>query len=158
MKSRLVHVLIQRVRGLAPPDEIERRYGAILDFERRLADDGVRIVKIMLHISPGEQAERLLARLDDPEKHWKYNVGDVDERVHWASYMEAFQIAIERTAAAHAPWFVVPANAKWYARAAVQRIVISELQRIDPRWPRPAFDVAAERARVAGTLELRWPE
>ncbi|QYM75141.1 polyphosphate kinase 2 family protein [Leucobacter luti] len=156
-RSHYEDVLIQRVRSFAPPEEIERRYGAIIDFERRIADDGVRIVKIMLHISPEEQAARLLDRLGDPEKHWKYNAGDVDERLLWPEYMDAFQLAIERTAAPHAPWYVVPANAKWYARAAVQRIVISELQRIGPEWPAVDFDVAAERARVEATLGLSWP-
>ena len=156
-RSHYEDVLIQRVRGLAPPEEIERRYGAITDFERRISDEGVHIVKIMLHVSPEEQASRLLDRLDTPEKHWKYNPGDVDERLYWQSYMEAFQIAIERTGAEHAPWFVVPANAKWYARVAVQRIVISELQRIAPDWPAVKFDVAAERERVQQSLGLRWP-
>ena len=156
-RSHYEDVLIQRVRGFAPPEEIERRYGAIAEFEKRIADEGVHIIKIMLHVSPEEQASRLLDRLDDPEKHWKYNPGDVDERVHWPAYMEAFQIAIERTNAAHAPWFVVPANAKWYARAAVQRIVISELQRVAPAWPAVKFDVAAERERVQQSLSLRWP-
>lgn len=156
-RSHYEDVLIQRVRGFAPPEEIERRYGAIAEFEKRLADEGVHIIKIMLHVSPEEQASRLLDRLDDPEKHWKYNPGDVDERVHWSAYMEAFQIAIERTNAEHAPWFVVPANAKWYSRAAVQRIVISELQRIAPAWPAVKFDVAAERERVQQSLGLRWP-
>ncbi len=156
-RSHYEDVLVQRVHGLAGPEEIERRYGAIIDFERRIADDGVRIVKIMLHVSPEEQAERLLSRLDDPEKRWKYNPGDVDERVHWPAYMEAFQTAIERTNAEHAPWFVVPANAKWYARVAVQRIVIAALQELGPEWPEPDFDVAAERARLEATADLRWP-
>jgi PPK2 family polyphosphate:nucleotide phosphotransferase len=156
-RSHFEDVLIQRVRGFAPPEEIERRYGAIVDFEERIAGKGVRIVKIMLHISPEEQGTRLLDRLNDPEKHWKYNPGDVDERVHWSSYMQAFQIAIERTHAEHAPWYVVPANAKWYARAAVQRIVISELQRLSPEWPAVKFDVAAERERVLQTLGISWP-
>lgn len=156
-RSHYEDVLIQRVRGFAPPEEIERRYGAIAEFEKRIADEGVHIIKIMLHVSPEEQASRLLDRLDTPEKHWKYNPGDVDERLHWKSYMEAFQIAIERTNAEHAPWFVVPANAKWYARAAVQRIVISELQRVAPAWPAVKFDVAAERERVQQSLSLRWP-
>lgn len=156
-RSHYEDVLIQRVRGFAPPEEIERRYGAIADFEQRIADDGVHIVKIMLHISPEEQAERLLDRLADPEKHWKYNAGDVDERLLWPDYMEAFQLAIERTVAPHAPWFVVPANKKWYARAAVQRIVISELQRIGPEWPTVDFDVAAEQARVEASLGISWP-
>lgn len=156
-RSHYEDVLIQRVRGFAPPEEIERRYGAIAEFEKRIADEGVHIIKIMLHVSPEEQASRLLDRLDTPEKHWKYNPGDVDERLHWKSYMEAFQIAIERTNAEHAPWFVVPANAKWYARAAVQRIIISELQRVAPAWPAVKFDVAAERERVQQSLGLRWP-
>ena len=156
-RSHYEDVLIQRVRGFAPPEEIERRYGAIAEFEKRIADEGVHIIKIMLHVSPEEQASRLLDRLDTPEKHWKYNPGDVDERLHWKSYMEAFQIAIERTHADHAPWFVVPANAKWYARAAVQRIVISRLQRIAPEWPAVKFDVATERERVQQSLGLSWP-
>ncbi len=156
-RSHYEDVLIQRVRAFAPPEEIERRYGAIVEFERRIAENGVRILKIMLHISPEEQAARLLSRLDDPEKHWKYNPGDVDERLLWPDYMDAFRIAIDRTNAAHAPWYVVPANAKWYARAAVQRIVISELQRMAPAWPIPDFDVAAERARIEGSIQLRWP-
>ena len=157
-RSHYEDVLIQKVRAFASPEEIERRYGAIVDFERRIAASGVRIVKIMLHISPEEQAERLLSRLDDPEKHWKYNPGDVDERLHWPAYMDAFQTAIERTSTETAPWFVVPANAKWYARVAVQRIVISELAKLSPHWPEPDFDVAAERQRVVDSLDLRWPE
>lgn len=156
-RSHYEDVIVQRVRSLAPPEEIERRYDAIAEFERRIADDGVRIVKIMLHISPEEQAERLLARLDEPEKHWKYDPGDVDERLRWAEYMEAFQAAIERTNAPHAPWFVVPADAKWYARVAVQRVVLSELHGIDPRWPVGDFDPEEQRSRVERTLELRWP-
>ncbi|GAB2568350.1 PPK2 family polyphosphate kinase [Leucobacter ruminantium] len=156
-RSHYEDVIVQRVRSLAPPEEIERRYEAIAEFERRIADDGVRIVKIMLHISPEEQAERLLARLDEPEKHWKYDPGDVDERLRWAEYMEAFQAAIDRTNAPHAPWFVVPADAKWYARVAVQRIVLSELHGIDPRWPAGDFDPEEQRSRVERTLDLRWP-
>lgn len=156
-RSHYEDVLIQRVREFAPPEEIERRYGAIADFERRISDDGVRIVKIMLHVSPEEQAVRLIERLDDPTKRWKYNGGDVDERVLWPEYMEAFQAAIERSSAPYAPWFVVPANAKWYSRAAVQRIVISELQSLAPQWPAADFDVAVECERVVATQGLSWP-
>lgn len=156
-RSHYEDVLIQRVRAFAPPEEIERRYGAITEFERRIADTGVRLVKIMLHVSPEEQATRLADRLADPSKHWKYNPGDIDERKLWPTYMEAFQLAIERTAAPHAPWFVVPANAKWYARAAVQRIVIGELAGLDPQWPAADFDVAEEQARLAATAGMRWP-
>jgi PPK2 family polyphosphate:nucleotide phosphotransferase len=156
-RSHYEDVLIQRVRSFAPPGEIERRYGAISDFEKRIWDKGVKIVKIMLHISPQEQEKRLLARLDNPEKHWKYNTGDLNERLLWPAYMDAFQIAIERTHTEFAPWFVVPANAKWYARAAVQRIVISELSAMDLQWPVGDFDVERERQRVAQSADLRWP-
>ncbi|KUF06850.1 PPK2 family polyphosphate kinase [Leucobacter sp. G161] len=156
-RSHYEDVLIQRVRSFAPAEEIERRYGAITAFEQRLADEGVHIVKVMLHVSPQEQAERLSDRLADPAKHWKYNPGDVDERKLWPAYMEAFQTAIDRSNAPHAPWYVVPANSKWYARVAVQRIVIGELERINPQWPAADFDVVAEQARLAETSELRWP-
>lgn len=156
-RSHYEDVLIQRVRSFAPPGEIERRYGAISDFEKRIWDKGVKIVKIMLHISPQEQEKRLLARLDNPEKHWKYNTGDLNERLLWPAYMDVFQIAIERTHTEFAPWFVVPANAKWYARAAVQRIVISELSAMDLQWPVGDFDVERERQRVAQSADLRWP-
>lgn len=156
-RSHYEDVLIQRVREFASAEEIERRYGAITEFERGLVADGVRIVKIMLHVSPEEQAQRLSDRLADPAKHWKYNPGDVDERQLWPEYMDAFQISIERTSTPDAPWYVVPANAKWYARVAVQRLVIQALQGIDPQWPDADFDVTAEQARLAATADLRWP-
>lgn len=150
-RSHYEDVLIGRVRQLAPADEIERRYGAIVDFEKRLADRGVHIVKVMLHISGDEQKSRLAERLERPDKHWKYNPGDVDERELWPAYMDAYQTLFERTSADQAPWFVVPANAKWYARLAVQALLIDVLERIDPQWPEADFDVAAEKARLAAT-------
>lgn len=156
-RSHYEDVLIQKVREFAPPEEIERRYGAINDFEKRVTDAGVRVVKIMLHISPEEQAERLLNRLNEPDKHWKYNPGDVDERALWPEYMDAFQTVFERTNTDYAPWYVVPANAKWYARTAVQQIVIDELNKIDPQWPDADFDVETERRKVQDTRELSWP-
>ncbi|WP_309069150.1 PPK2 family polyphosphate kinase, partial [Microbacterium sp.] len=96
-RSHYEDVLIGRVRRLADSQELERRYGAIADFERRVADRGIRIVKVMLHISPQEQGKRLMERLERPDKHWKYNPGDVDERAHWPAYMDAYQTAIART-------------------------------------------------------------
>lgn len=150
-RSHYEDVLIGRVRELAPPEEIERRYGAIVDFEKRLSDAGVRIVKVMLHISPDEQKTRLMERLDRPDKHWKYNPGDVDERKLWPAYMDAYQTVFERTSSEIAPWHVVPANAKWYARLAVQALLLEALEAIDPQWPAATFDVAAEKARLAAT-------
>jgi PPK2 family polyphosphate:nucleotide phosphotransferase len=150
-RSHYEDVLIGRVRALAPADEIEQRYGEIVDFERRLADDGISIVKVMLHISRDEQKARLQERLERPDKHWKYNPGDVDERMLWDDYQRAYQLAIERTDADHAPWFVVPANHKWYARLAVQALLITALERIDPQWPVADFDVEVEKGRLAAS-------
>ncbi|GAA5202515.1 PPK2 family polyphosphate kinase [Microbacterium jejuense] len=150
-RSHYEDVLIGRVRSLAPADEIERRYGAINEFEKRVSDAGTRIVKVMLHISPDEQKERLMERLDRSDKHWKYNPGDVDERELWPSYMAAYQTVFERTSTEHAPWHVVPADRKWYARLAVQHLLLEALEAIDPHWPAATFDVAAEKARLAAS-------
>ncbi len=150
-RSHYEDVLIGKVRALASPDELERRYGAINEFEEGLSDAGTRIVKVMLHISYDEQRERLMERLERPDKHWKYNPGDVDEREQWPHYMDAFQTVFERTSTDHAPWFVVPANRKWYARLAVQNLLLDALERIDPQWPAATFDVEAEKHRLAAT-------
>ena len=148
-RSHYEDVLIGRVRALAPADEIERRYDAIVAFEKGLVDRGIRIVKVMLHISADEQKSRLGERLERPDKHWKYNPGDVDERRLWDEYMAAYQTVFERTSTPEAPWFVVPANRKWYARLAVQALLLDALEDIDPPWPAADFDVAAEKKRLA---------
>ncbi|MCI1019158.1 polyphosphate kinase 2 family protein [Microbacterium sp. C5A9] len=150
-RSHYEDVLIGRVRSLAPADEIERRYDAINDFEAQAAAAGTRIVKVMLHISPDEQKSRLMERLDRPDKHWKYNPGDVDERLLWDEYMAAYQTVFDRTSTAAAPWHVIPANHKWYARLAVQELLLAALQGIDPQWPAADFDVAAEKKRLAAS-------
>ncbi|WP_396658554.1 polyphosphate kinase 2 family protein [Microbacterium sp.] len=150
-RSHYEDVLIGRVRELAPADEIERRYGAINDFEKKLTDSGTRIVKVMLHISPDEQKARLMERLERPDKHWKYNPGDVDERELWPAYMDAYQTVFERTSTDWAPWYVVPANRKWYARLAVQHLLLNTLEELDPQWPPADYDVAAEKERLAAT-------
>ena len=148
-RSHYEDVLIGRVRQLAPAPEIERRYGAINDFERQLADQGTVIVKCMLHISPAEQKRRLLARLDDPTKYWKYDPGDVDERQLWASYAEAYEIALERTHTEHAPWYVVPSDKKWYRNLAVAKLLHEALEGMDLDWPPAGFDIEHERQRLA---------
>ncbi|WP_243074192.1 PPK2 family polyphosphate kinase [Microbacterium sp. SS28] len=150
-RSHYEDVLIARVRGFAPPEEIERRYDAINDFEKKTTDAGTRVVKVMLHISSDEQKSRLMRRLERPDKHWKYNPGDVDERLLWPKYMEAYQIAIERTSTDAAPWHVIPANRKWFARVAVQALLLAALEEINPKWPLATFDVEAEKARLAAS-------
>lgn len=148
-RSHYEDVLIHRVHGWATPDEIKRRYVAINEFETRLADSGTKIIKVMLHISSAEQKERLLARLDDPSKHWKYSRGDLDERAHWEDYMAAYQAAIDETSTPNAPWHVVPSNKKWFARIAVQQLLLGALSGLKLEWPKAEFDVAAERELVA---------
>lgn len=148
-RSHYEDVLVHRVRGLSPLATVEERYGLIRAFEEEITAGGTRIVKVMLHISKEEQRERLEARLDEPEKHWKFNPGDVDERAHWDAYMDAYRIAIERTDTETAPWFVVPADRKWYARLAVQELLIETLQGLELTWPEADFDVEEQRRRLA---------
>jgi PPK2 family polyphosphate:nucleotide phosphotransferase len=150
-RSHYEDVLIHRVRGLSPPEAIEERYGIIADFENELAAQGTTIIKVMLHISADEQKERLAERLDRPEKHWKYNPGDVDERLLWAKYQEAYEIALRRTSTVVAPWYVIPANRKCYARWSVQKLLLEALQGINPQWPTVDYDVEAEKRRLAAS-------
>jgi PPK2 family polyphosphate:nucleotide phosphotransferase len=150
-RSHYEDVLIEKVRGMAPSDEIEKRYGMITDFEAEVAASGTTIIKVMLHISPDEQKARLLARLDDPTKQWKFNPGDVDERAYWNQYQDAYQIAIRRTTTDAAPWYVVPADHKWFSRLAVQDILLTHLRALNADWPKPTYDVAAQRARVVAS-------
>lgn len=150
-RSHYEDVLIARVRQLASAEVIEARYGEILEFEDSVVATGTAIVKVMLHISPEEQKLRLQERLDRPDKHWKYNPGDVDERQHWPAYLAAYQVALARTSTAQAPWYVVPADRKWYARWAVQSLLLDAVRRTDPQWPAADFDVQAEKARLAAS-------
>jgi PPK2 family polyphosphate:nucleotide phosphotransferase len=148
-RSHYEDVLIARVRGFADPAEIERRYGAINAFEARLVDEGYSVVKCMLHISADEQRARLEERLANPEKHWKYNPGDVDERALWPAYREAYEIALERTNTDVAPWHVVPADKKWFRNLAVGHLLLQTLRGLDLQWPAADFDVEAEKFRLA---------
>jgi PPK2 family polyphosphate:nucleotide phosphotransferase len=150
-RSHYEDVLIARVRSLVDTDRLERRYDAINAFEQRLVDEGTVVVKCMLHISPEKQQERLLERLDDPEKHWKFNPGDVDERALWPAYQAAYEIALERCNSDAAPWHVVPADRKWYRNWAVGTMLLEALQRMGLSWPTADFDVAEQRRRL---LEL----
>ncbi|MGI9085343.1 MAG: PPK2 family polyphosphate kinase [Aeromicrobium sp.] len=150
-RSQYEDVLICRVRELAPPDEIERRYGAINDFEQAYVDGGGTIIKCMLRITADDQKERLAARLDAPSKHWKYNPGDLDERALWDDYREAYELALERCTTDAAPWFVVPSGRKWYRNWAVAMLLLEHLRALDLDWPPADFDVGTEKARVAAS-------
>ena len=151
-RSHYEDVLIGRVRQLADAAEIERRYGAIVDFEQRIAASGTVIVKCMLHISPDEQRERLAERLERPDKHWKFNPGDIAERALWPEYQQAYQLAIERTSTDAAPWYVIPANHKWYARLAVAELLTDALRSLGQSWPPADFDVEEQQRLLAATV------
>lgn len=150
-RSQYEDVLIVRVHDLVPPSQWSRRYAQINAFEKKVAASGTTVIKVMLHISSDEQKARLAERLDRPDKHWKFNPGDLDERAHWAAYQEAYQAAIEKCSTEVAPWFVVPADRKWYARLAVTNLVLEHLKAMDPQWPKADFDVEAQKKRLAET-------
>lgn len=137
---------------LATRDIFDERLEDIRAFERHMARSGTRIVKIMLHVSKEEQRKRLLARIDDPDKHWKFDGGDVAERAHWDAYMKAYDASIRATAAPDAPWYVIPADDKPFARVAVLSAIVSELSALP--LARPKADVEAREALKAARATL----
>jgi PPK2 family polyphosphate:nucleotide phosphotransferase len=140
-RSHYEDVLVARVHALVPESVWRRRYRHINHFEALLHDADTRIVKLFLHISREEQAERLRKRLEDPRKRWKFRRGDLAERARWDDYAAAYEEALARTSTEHAPWYVVPADHKWFRNWAVSRIVIEALEEMDPRYPAPAEDL-----------------
>jgi PPK2 family polyphosphate:nucleotide phosphotransferase len=148
-RSHYEDVLIARVHSLAPQKDIDDRYDAINEFERGLVEaDHTTVIKCLLHISGDTQRERLLARLTDPTKRWKFNSADVDERALWPDYQRAYEIALERCSTEAAPWYVVPSDHKWYRNWAVATLLTEHLCAMDPRWPEPDFVVEEQQARV----------
>jgi PPK2 family polyphosphate:nucleotide phosphotransferase len=142
-RSQYEDVLIVRVHGLVPQAEWEKRYEQINAWEAKQVAAGVTFVKVFLHISKKEQRERLLARLSDVRKHWKVNPGDIDERAKWESYREAYAAVLERCSTDVAPWYVIPADRKWYRNWALTHLLTETLEEMDPTWPeRPELDLA----------------
>jgi PPK2 family polyphosphate:nucleotide phosphotransferase len=140
-RSHYEDVLIARVKGLVPPQIIQERYGLINRFEAALVKGGTAIVKLYLHISEDEQRKRLLARLNEPDKHWKFSAADLTERSYWDDYQKAYAAAIRRCSTAAAPWYVVPANRKWYRDWAVTQILIEEMEAMKSVYPDPHLNV-----------------
>ncbi len=136
-RSHYEDVLVVRVHGLVDDDRARLRFAHIRDFERMLAEEGTTIVKLFLHISKQEQAERLQARLDEPDKRWKFSTGDLAERAHWDAYQHAYQEAIAATSTDEAPWYVVPADRKWYRNLAVSTILVETLEGLGMSYPQP---------------------
>jgi PPK2 family polyphosphate:nucleotide phosphotransferase len=147
-RSHYEDVVTVRVHELVDRATWRRRYAAINRFEQKLAAGGMVLVKCFLHISRDEQRDRLLARLDDPTKHWKYNPADLVSRAHWDDYMAAYGDAIERCSTGEAPWYVVPADRKWYRNWAITNLLLEQLEALDLDWPKADFDVAAERDKL----------
>jgi PPK2 family polyphosphate:nucleotide phosphotransferase len=141
-RSHYEDVLVVRVLDLVPESRWSKRYAHIRAFEQMLADEGTTIVKIMLHISKAEQKERLEARLRDPAKGYKFNPSDLDSRTQWTDYMRAYEAAITETASDVAPWFVVPADRKWYRNLVVAQILIDALESMSLEYPKPEFDLS----------------
>lgn len=150
-RSHYEDVLVVRVRNLVSPEEWQKRYDEINAWEKKWSDDGIVFLKCMLYISPAEQKERLLARLAEPHKRWKYRPGDVDDRLLWNDFMEAYQVALTRCSTEHAPWYVIPADRKWHRDWLLTQMVVETLRDMNPQYPTVDFDVAAETARVVAS-------
>jgi PPK2 family polyphosphate:nucleotide phosphotransferase len=140
-RSHYEDVLVVRVRGFAPKAVWSKRYRHINDWERMLADEGTTIVKFFLWISKEEQRERLQARLDEPDKRWKFRLGDLEERKRWDDYVAAYDEALERCSTDHAPWYVIPADHKWFRNLAVAEILADTLDGLKPVYPQPPEDL-----------------
>jgi PPK2 family polyphosphate:nucleotide phosphotransferase len=148
-RSHYEDVLVVRVHNIVPPDVWGKRYDEINRFEKNLVDEGTTIIKAAMFVSLDEQKARLSERLKRPDKYWKYNPGDVDERLMWPAYQEAYQAMLERTSTEYAPWHVVPCDRKWYSRLAILELLIEALEGLDLSWPPADFDVKAEKKRLA---------
>ncbi|MGV9801506.1 polyphosphate kinase 2 family protein [Mycobacterium sp. NPDC003449] len=148
-RSHYEDVLIVRVHNLVPPDVWGARYDEINTFERELVDAGTTLVKVAMFVSLDEQKERLGERLVRPDKYWKYNPADIDERLLWPKYQEAYQAMLDKTSTEYAPWHIVPCDRKWYSRLAITELLIEALKGLEMSWPPADFDIKAEKKRLA---------
>lgn len=167
-RSYYEDVLVQKVHKIYEKNKyadridldtmIEKRYEQIINFEKYLYENSIRVVKIFLNVSKEEQARRFISRIDTPKKNWKFSSGDIDEREYWDEYMDAYETCINKTACKNTPWYVVPADHKWYARLVISRIVLDELKNMDPQWPVLGDEEMAKlmsyRERLAAETEL----
>jgi PPK2 family polyphosphate:nucleotide phosphotransferase len=142
-RSHYEDVLVVRVHNLVPKEVWKKRYNQINAFEKQLTEEGTTILKFFLNISLDEQKTRLLERLAMPEKRWKFNPGDLDERKLWPDYMKAYEEAIQRTSTKWAPWYVVPANRNWYRNLVVTTVVAEKMRSLKMEYPNPQMDIAA---------------
>jgi PPK2 family polyphosphate:nucleotide phosphotransferase len=141
-RSHYEDVLIVRVHNLVPESVWSKRYGQIEDFERMLHQNGTTILKFFLYISKSEQASRFRARLEDKRKNWKFSAADIKEREYWDNYIKAYEAALEKCSASHAPWYVIPSNHKWFRNLAVSEILVETLESMKMQYPKPAADLS----------------
>jgi PPK2 family polyphosphate:nucleotide phosphotransferase len=141
-RSHYEDVLIVRVKDLVPKSVWSKRYTQINEFERTLSENGVHIVKLFLHISKDEQRKRLQTRLDDPTRHWKIDPADFEERKSWDSYIKAYEDAFSQCNTKYAPWYIIPANHKWFRNVAISEIVVKTLEQLDMKFPDPICDIS----------------
>ncbi|MGV7976874.1 MAG: polyphosphate kinase 2 family protein [Anaerolineaceae bacterium] len=154
-RSQYEDVLVVRVHNLAPEEVWSKRYQHIREFERLLADEGTTILKFYLHIDLKEQAERFLARVEDPTKQWKFNPGDLDERARWDDYMKAYEDMLNQTSTAWAPWYIIPSNKKWYRNWLISKIVIKTLKNLDMRYPAPVENIEDYHKRLLEMVAVK---
>jgi PPK2 family polyphosphate:nucleotide phosphotransferase len=148
-RSHYEDVLIVRVHNVVPPEVWGARYDEINAFEKELVDGGMRLIKVGMFVSLDEQKKRLAERLERPDKYWKYNPKDLDERALWPAYQKAYQAVLDKTSTDYAPWHVVPCDKKWYSRLAITELLIEALEGFELSWPPADFDVEAEKKRLA---------
>ena len=148
-RSHYEDILVPKARGLLPAEILDRRHDEINRFERKLVDGGTLVLKFCLHISTEEQRERLLARLDDPSKRWKFREADLEDRARWPDFQAAYDSILTRCSTEWAPWYVIPADRKWYRNWAVAGILIEALEELDPRYPQPQLDLQRLRRQLA---------
>jgi len=152
-RSHYEDVLIARVKGFAPIEEIDKRYAIINRFEAELQRKGTTVVKLMLHISPEEQKARLLARLDDPTKTWKFSPNDLKERSYWNAYQEAYEIALTKCNPDSCPFYIIPADHKWFRNWAVSGILVEVMRKMDPQYPKPHLQFKSIRSALRSGLD-----
>jgi len=136
-RSHYEDVLVVRVHQLVPPDVWKKRYDQINQFERLLAENGTTILKFYLHIDLDEQKERLQARLDEPDKNWKFSLGDLKERKLWPEYTQAYEDVLSKTSTEYAPWYIIPANRKWYRDLVISSVLVETLEGLKMKFPEP---------------------
>ena len=151
-RSHYEDVLVARVDDLVEPEVWEKRYDEINEWEAKLVENGTTLIKVALMVDRDEQGVRLMERIDRPDKRWKYSPGDIDTRLKWDAYQDAYQAVFDRTSTEAAPWYVIPADRRWYARLAIIELLTQTLIDIDPAWPKADFDVVTERERLAATM------